>query len=217
MKKIFPLITAETPFDGVILANGDYPTHAVPTGILRNARSIVCCDGAAAAALDHGLMPDWVIGDGDSLPAEYRERLAGRLQVITEQEFNDLTKATRFLLALPLSHLHRIAYLGATGKREDHTLGNIALIHYYVKQFDIHPTLVTDHGYFVVAQGPQQFQSFPGQQVSLFNVDCKEMRSHGLRWEAYPFEMPWQGTLNQAVSDEFEIIADRSYLVYRTF
>jgi thiamine pyrophosphokinase len=43
------------------------------------------------------------------------------------------------------------------------------------------------------------------------------MRSHGLRWEAYPFEMPWQGTLNQAVSDEFEIIADRSYLVYRTF
>jgi hypothetical protein len=29
--------------------------------------------------------------------------------------------------------------------------------------------------------------------------------------------MPWQGTLNEAVGDEFELIADRDYLVYRTF
>jgi thiamine pyrophosphokinase len=211
----YPLITAETPFDGVILANGDYPTHAVPTKILEGAKTLACCDGAAVAALDHGLMPTYVIGDGDSLPTAYRERLADRLHVIAEQDYNDLTKATRFLQTHQVGPC--IAYVGATGKREDHTLGNISLMQYYRYKFGVTPTLITDYGYFVVASGTARFQSRPGQQVSLFNINCGSLSSRGLRWEAYPFEMPWQGTLNEAVGDEFEIIADRDYLVYRTF
>jgi thiamine pyrophosphokinase len=211
----FPLITNGTTFDGVILANGDYPTHAIPAGILERAVTLVCCDGAAIPALDRGITPTWVIGDGDSLPARYREQVADRLHVIAEQDYNDLTKATRFLLAQ--RQARRIAYLGATGKREDHTLGNIALMHYYVRQFDLAPTLVTDYGWLVVARGEARFQSRPGQQVSLFNIDCEQMSSSGLRWQAYPFEMPWQGTLNEAVGDEFIITADHDYLVYRTF
>jgi hypothetical protein len=35
----FPLITNGTTFDGVILANGDYPTHIVPKGILERAET----------------------------------------------------------------------------------------------------------------------------------------------------------------------------------
>jgi thiamine pyrophosphokinase len=223
----FPLITAETPFDGVILANGDYPSHPIPTGILKNALILMCCDGAAVKALEHGLTPTWVVGDGDSLPAEYRERLAPqlgkRMRFVEDQSINDLTKCTRMLynhvdhkMVYPDDSFH-FAYVGATGKREDHTLGNIALMHYYRYHFGVKPTLITDHGYFVVAKGTARFQSRPGQQVSLFNIDCSSISSRGLRWEAYPFEMAWQGTLNEAVSGEFEIIADRCYLVYRTF
>ena len=29
-----------------ILANGDFPTHAVPLSLLENAKHIVACDGA---------------------------------------------------------------------------------------------------------------------------------------------------------------------------
>jgi thiamine pyrophosphokinase len=214
MRKQYPLVDAASEFDAVILANGDYPTHAVPTAILAHTPTLVCCDGAARQALDHELTPTWVIGDGDSLPADCRDLLADRLHVIAEQDYNDLTKATRFLLTHRASQ--RIAYLGTTGRRDDHTLGNIALMAYYVRQFGICPTLVTDYGYFVAARGNQCFATRPGQQVSLFRLSGQEMESEGLKWQAYPFDMLWQGTLNEALGSEVSIRSDGEYLVYRT-
>ena len=35
-----------TEFDVVIVANGEFPTHEIPLGILKNAKHIVACDGA---------------------------------------------------------------------------------------------------------------------------------------------------------------------------
>ena len=56
----------------------------------------------------------------------------------------------------------------------------------------------------------------PGQQVSIFNATCKELSSNGLKWDIYPFSELWQGTLNEALSNEFTIQADGDYLIYRT-
>ncbi|MBP3755674.1 MAG: thiamine diphosphokinase, partial [Prevotella sp.] len=81
----------EKTFDAVILANGDFPTHEIPLKVLHAAKHVVCCDGAIA----NYPKADVVIGDGDSVPQEYHDRL---IQV-DEQEDNDLTKATRYCLA----------------------------------------------------------------------------------------------------------------------
>ena len=148
-------------FDAVILTNGAFPTADEPLRLLREARYVVCCDGAAR----HWPQCDAIVGDGDSVPEDLRDRLIQ----IEEQEDNDLTKATRYCLK---QGWHRIAYLGATGKREDHTLGNISLIVRYFLEMGVEPLMVTDYGWFVVANGDSEFESFPGQQVSIFNVNC---------------------------------------------
>ena len=77
-------------FDAVILANGAFPTADEPLRLLREARYVVCCDGAAR----HWPQCDAIIGDGDSVPEDLRDRLIQ----IEEQEDNDLTKATRYCL-----------------------------------------------------------------------------------------------------------------------
>ena len=87
---------------------------------------------------------------------------------------------------------------------------------YYYRQLAIDPVMVTDYGYFVAASGTMHFESFPGQQVSIFNATCKELSSNGLKWDIYPFSELWQGTLNEALSNEFTIQADGDYLIYRT-
>ena len=107
----------------------------------------------------------------------------------------------------------RFCYLGATGKREDHTLGNISLMLYYYRQLAIDPVMITDYGYFVAASGTTRFESFPEQQVSIFNATCKELSSNGLKWDIYPFSELWQGTLNEALSNEFTIQADGDYII----
>ena len=112
-------------FDAVVLANGEYPTNPLPLKILAEAPYVVCCDGAADEYIRRGNVPDVIIGDGDSISEDNRNRYSHLLHRISEQETNDQTKAVRFLLSQGKRH---IAITGATGKREDHTLGNISLL-----------------------------------------------------------------------------------------
>ena len=214
----------ETTYDCVILANGDYPTNPHPLSILRTASYICCCDGAAQSLIERGIMPNAIVGDGDSLSPEFKAIHSGIIHIIEEQEYNDLTKATRFAI----EHLNasrpslreedlKICYLGCTGRREDHTLGNISLLAYYLREFRIQPTMYTDHGIFTPCYGTRTFPSFPHQQISIFNLNCANLSSEGLKWQAYPAKEMWQGTLNEALADTFTIHADGEYLVFQTY
>lgn len=196
----------EMCFDAVIVANGTFPSHPMPLAILKKAPHVVACDGAVRYVPD----AEVVVGDGDSVPAEYHDRLIQ----IHEQEDNDLTKATRYCMA---QGWHRIAYLAATGKREDHTLGNISLLMRYFRDFGLQPLMLTDDGYFSPAKGDHTFKAFAGQQVSIFNFGCTSIQSEGLRWNAYAYEQWWQGTLNEALTDRFCLHADGCYMVYQTW
>ena len=200
----------EKTFDAVIIANGAFPTHAVPLNILHHAAHLIACDGAIAPLLLEGLGEAVIIGDGDSVPAEYRDRLIQ----IDEQEDNDLTKATRYCMA---QGWHKIAYLGCTGKREDHTLGNISLLMRYYREMNVKGTMFTDYGFFTPAYGNHTFNTMKGQQVSIYNFGCHQLSSEGLRWDCYNFDQWWQGTLNEALTDTFSIFADSYYLVYQTY
>lgn len=200
----------EKTFDAVIIANGAFPTHAVPLNILHHAVHLIACDGAIAPLLLEGLGEAVIIGDGDSVPAEYRDRLIQ----IDEQEDNDQTKATRYCMA---QGWHKIAYLGCTGKREDHTLGNISLLMRYYREMNVDGTMFTDYGFFTPAYGNRTFSTMKGQQVSIYNFGCRQLSSKGLRWNCYDFDQWWQGTLNEALTDTFSIFADSYYLVYQTY
>ena len=112
--------------EAVILANGEYPTHPLPLRMLEEAKFVVCCDGAANEYISRGHTPDVIIGDGDSLSPEYKELFAPIIHRIADQETNDQTKAVLFLQK---KGYRKIAIVGATGKREDHTLGNIQSAH----------------------------------------------------------------------------------------
>jgi len=201
----YPFLTEHSAFDAAILANGGFPTAPLPLSFLRRAPYVCACDGA----IRHYPQANAVVGDGDSVPPAYRARL---IQV-DEQEDNDLTKATRHCIGQGFRH---IVYLGATGRREDHTLGNISLMVRYLRDFHIQPLMATDHGWFTPAHGPATFDSFPGQQVSIFNFGCTRIQATGLRYPVYPYAEWWQGTLNEATATAITFDTDGYYLVFRT-
>ncbi len=215
-------------FDAVVLADGSFPTHELPLAVLRGAKRLVCCDHAIESLLQRE--PQLVeqllrrhaiddVGDGDSMPAGLEKEYASIIHHVTEQDYNDLTKATRFLLQTLNGHEGRpsVAYLGATGKREDHTIGNISLLDFYRENFHIDPVMLTDWGFFTAHHGDSRLTTFPRQQMSIFNLTCKRLQSSGLKWQAYPYSQWWQGTLNSCLGTEVSFMADGSYLVYRTY
>ena len=207
----------KTEYDVVILAAGDFPTDVTAMRILRNAKHLIACDRAVEELLEMDIEPEVIVGDGDSVSATTKAKYQHIFHTIDEQEDNDLTKATKYALQhFNLSGTPTFCYLGATGKREDHTLGNIALLIHYYKQLNIVPTMVTNYGWFTVSQGKTTFAAFPKQQVSIFQIGCKRIESEGLKWNIYPFNELWQGTLNEAVGNSFTIDSDSAYLVYQT-
>ena len=122
---------------------------------------------------------------------------------IADQETNDQTKAVLFLQK---KGYRKIAIVGATGKREDHTLGNISLLIDYMKE-NLEIRTITDYG-------TQTFESHPGQQVSIINFGAKGLKGEGLVYPLSDFSNWWQGTLNEATANQFTIHCIGKYLVY---
>jgi thiamine pyrophosphokinase len=197
-------------FDAVIVAGGESPTATVPLDILHNAPYVVCCDGAADRYIATGHTPDAIVGDGDSISAENREKYTHLLHIIAEQETNDQTKAVHFLME---QGKRRIAIVGATGLREDHTIGNISLLVEYARMgCDV--CSFTDYGIFIPCNGTTTHKCHKGQQVSIFSITAKDLSAEGLRYPIYDFNNWWQGTLNECIGDEFTINATGWYLLF---
>ena len=196
--------------DMVILADGDFPSHPLPLETLRNVSRIIACDGAAKSLLAWGREPDWVVGDLDSLDLDFRQKLASRIIHVSEQETNDLTKAFTYCCNQGWDN---IVILGATGKREDHTIGNISLLIEYLRMgADVWS--YTDYGVFIPCRDTCTFQCSKGQKVSIFNFTACKMKSEGLAYPIYDFTSWWQGTLNHCVEESFTIEAKGEYLLY---
>lgn len=209
----------------VILANGDFPSHRIPLEILKNSRYLVCTDGSLHSLInfkkEHAedlgvadINPSAIVGDGDSLSEELKSRYSDIYVEYEEQDFNDLTKATRFCIE---NGFKEINYLGISGKRDDHAMANVSLLVWYLKNFKIRVKAYTDHGVFIPCYGESTFSTEKGTQVSIFNFGAKGLKSTNLKWELYDFDELWQGTLNEATSDSFSIKADGYYLVFLNY
>ena len=197
-------------FDAVIVAGGEFPISRQPLEILNSAQYVVCCDGAADRYIATGRVPDAIVGDGDSISAINREKYAHLLHIITEQESNDQTKAVRYLMK---KGKRNIAIVGATGRREDHTIGNISLLIEYARA-GCNVCSFTDHGVFIPGCGTTTHQCRKGGQVSIFSITAKDLSAEGLLYPIYDFNNWWQGTLNECTGEEFTIKANGEYLLF---
>lgn len=204
------------PYKCVVVANGSFPQTSGPLDYLHKASVIIACDGAIEALHQAGLTPDAIVGDLDSIPAPLRRRYADRIHRVEDQEINDLTKAVRF--AHEAGHTE-VLILGATGLREDHTLGNISLLMDYAPMFR-RVEMMSDYGLFTPLLRTTTLESCPGQQISLFSMHPEgEINTDGLRWPILERKLTawWQGTLNEALGTTFTITlsAHARVLVYR--
>lgn len=223
-----------------IVADGSFPTAALPLKFLSEAEIVIACDGAVESLAAAGYKADYIVGDMDTLPADKQQEYKEKIVRIAEQESNDLTKAFRFALGLfpftPPENADKkvwpnkgvvtyvsetdldtidITILGATGKREDHTIGNISLLADYVEQARKCPWLkisiqaYTDYGVFVPYY-PQESNlsvhlfGMKGSAVSIFAFDPKlTITSQGLEYQTsgVTFDRWWKATLNRIAEE----------------
>lgn len=154
---------------------------------------VVAADGGADSALKHGVTPDVVVGDFDSIsPAARAELGVDRLLYVAEQDTTDFDKALRRIMA-PV-----VLAVGFLGGRLDHQLAALNVL------VQPHPSpciLVGEHEILFHLQGRVDIPCDAGDVVSLFPMQCVEGQSEGLQWPINGLRLdPMQqtGTSNRA-------------------
>ncbi|MBN2667702.1 MAG: thiamine diphosphokinase [Bacteroidales bacterium] len=198
----------------IILANGLFPSSEENIKLIREAETLVCCDGAANHLIDLEIEPTVIIGDLDSLKDEYKIRWSDRLIGVSEQQSNDLTKAVNWCIN---NNYNQVIIMGATGLREDHTIGNIALLGEYSRKLDV--VMYSDYGHFIPINRSTVFEAKEGQQISVFSFNPEiKISSKGLKYPLDQLSLRgwWMGTLNESIGEQFELIfkTGASVIVY---
>ena len=106
----------------VILANGSFPEHSIPLECVNNYGTMICCDGAVDKLEKYGETPDFIIGDLDSISQESKLKYGEIIIQDSDQNQNDLYKSLTWCVTRNVTD---VIIIGATGQREDHTIGNI--------------------------------------------------------------------------------------------
>ena len=197
----------------VILAAGDFPKKGgAAWQQLAAATRVVACDSAAAAYRRHfRKWPTVIVGDMDSLGGpRFRAAAHAAAEVvrIPDQETNDLEKA----MALCARRGWRAPVIvGATGKREDHTIGNV------FRALAARLPIVSDFGTFYPVCGKKTLRTQKGQAVSVFAPDPRtRMTSKGLVWplDGVCLKRLYTATLNRAAGKTVTVTSDRPVTVY---
>ena len=199
----------------VIVANGEFPKNRIPLEILNNAKHIIACDGAADKLIRNGYNPNIIIGDLDSICSLYKEKYRDIILKVSSQSENDLRKAVNYAEE---NNINKLSIIGASGKREDHLIGNIFSLFKYPK---ISIKIFTDNGSFRLINNSKELKSFEGQKVSIFATDNTiKIRTKGLKYNFNNSNIStiFYGTLNKSIKDIISFkISHGSLLIYQSY
>ena len=165
------LVTSDT---GVTVIGGGEVRPAELMSALSLAPTLVAADSGADRALALGQVPDWVIGDLDSISNSARDLIPeDRIVHVAEQDSTDFTKCLKRIEA-PF-----VLAVGFAGLRLDHTLAALTSIVSCKRPLAI---MLTPED--VVFRIPPRLTLplMPGTRVSLYPMGPARGVSTGLEW-----------------------------------
>ena len=201
-----------------IIGNGLFPKKEYPLYLLGQADHIICCDGAFSNYLRYSRsagvtrLPDAIIGDMDSLSPAAQKEYGSLIVRVDDQDTNDQTKAFRHVIG-NFRDVTDIFFLAATGKREDHTIGNMSLLMEYagypeVTDRGIRLQMISDFSTILPVTDSISMECGQGRAISIFSPDSSlRICSEGLRWptDNVVFDNWWKASLNRASEDTVKL------------
>ena len=169
----------------LVIAHGEPPSAGLFQRLLAESDLVVAADGGALLALEHGVVPDAVVGDldtmadhpGTPIPAERFHRAA-------ELDTTDLQKAIAFAIERGATEVDVVA---AGGGRADHALANLSVL----TIFRGVPVRLHDDQFVIsLVDGEAALKGEPGTLISLVAIGaCRGVTTTGMRWDLTNFTL----------------------------
>ena len=187
----------------IILANGKPPAKKVINYLqFSGYNMLICADGGADTARKLGIIPDYIIGDFDSVKKETLRFFRNKSEIINikRQNDTDVEKCLKFAVKKKYSEA---VLLGAIGDRLDHSFCNMGIV---IKFFDkIKVRIISDKSILTPYTGDVKLDTVPDETISLYGFDEKtRITSTGLKYPLKKTALPFgqrESTSNVAVKD----------------
>ncbi len=194
-----------------IIANGAPLVHTREWEALRACAGCVCCDRTPPEDAPELLQ---IIGDMDSLHTAIGHEFPAELvtDLHEDQETNDLTKAMHWAKEhYPEAELH---FFSVTGRREDHTIANLALIAEEGRRAEI----FTEAGHFILLPaGKHTLTVEPNSAISFISFTPQHLSVTGVQWPVQNLLLNtlWRATLNRCTESTLRLDAEAPLYVYQ--
>ncbi len=181
-----------------LLLNGECPIQ-FPN--MEKYDMICATDGAYKHLLERGIEPHWISGDFDSL-----EEIPKGIKAIhtPNQDDTDFEKALKILFK---SNCYDVDVYGASGKEQDHFLGNISAALVWKDKINI--TFYDNYGFYFIADKNTILSDVLGKIISLLPLSfAKGITTKGLQYPLTDGELHFGkriGTRNKAVDNQIKI------------
>ncbi len=201
-----------------LVLNGDLPSAGflrAMLDLLPAGRIVVAADGAARSLGSLGIIPDYIIGDLDSLGDAEAELAAAGSNILRfpDQETGDLEKSLCWLLE---HNIAQVAVVGATGGMPDHALGNFSVLARYCNRllFSLHDDRW--NGLIVTPRRSVTVPVSPGDRLSLVPLPAATITTQGLEWELAGERLAFgerEGVSNRTTGEQLTVTVQQGVLL----
>lgn len=171
--------------------------------------SMVCAtDGAYRYLKEHAIVPDFISGDFDSL-----DTLPEHVEVIAtpNQDLTDFDKILQLLFDKGFSDIH---VYGASGKEQDHFLGNLHTAIQWKSKLSL--TFFDNYGTYILTDKNTTLSQVKGKTVSLIPFpEATGIMTKGLQYPLSGESLTFGqriGTRNVATDDDITISFETGHL-----
>jgi thiamine pyrophosphokinase len=174
----------------IILANGKPPEKKIISFFQKKEfNTLICADGGANSALKMNLIPDYIIGDLDSISNEAIRKFKNTSRIIRIKRQNDTDVEKSIKHALKLK-FNETLLMGVTGNRLDHTFCNLGIVIKFFPRIKI--ALIAENSYLKPYTGDTLLKTCPGETVSIYGLDKRtKIISKGLKYELKNISLPF--------------------------
>ncbi|MGE5845384.1 MAG: thiamine diphosphokinase [Ignavibacteria bacterium] len=174
----------------ILLANGKPPHRKIIVYLQKKGYStLVCADGGADKAENLNLIPDFIIGDFDSIDKQTLKYFRNKSKIIKLSGQND-TDVEKCLKEMINRNFGEAILLGVTGDRLDHTFCNLGIVIKFFHKIKL--KIIAENSLLIPYTGNVELETIPREIISLYGFDTKtKITSQGLFYPLKNISLPF--------------------------
>ncbi|MEG0772268.1 thiamine diphosphokinase [Clostridium sp.] len=186
----------------LVIGGGDAPSKELILSYLVQDTIIIAADSGANILYSYNIKPNYLLGDFDSINSHVLKEMQDTCGVVRfpiEKDYTDSDLALDKAIEVGASE---VIFLGCTGKRIDHFLGNICVLYRALKS-KVKAYIVDDYNVLYLTDKSVLLQGTKGETFSILSYfkDVKGLTITGAKYPLSNYDLNVENSLT--ISNQF--------------